>query len=483
MSTTPIRDHALLSDRHSSALVTTAGSVEWLSFPRFDSPSVFGRLLGDASRALGDPPAGEWPSTRRYLDRTHGAGDDVHHLDRGGRAHRSAGAGTGQRRAPPRPRRPAPARAPGGVQPPGGRGRAGVRPAPGVRARRAAAVHRDGGVTARGGAEWLVLTAPTPADADAPPAQAGATISWVPATCCTSRCTARRWSEQPARIWSPGRAGRRRSTTPSPRGGPGRRCTRRTTVRGPTWCTTAAGCCRRCPSSRAARSWPRPPRRCRRASAANATGTTATPGCATRASRWRRSGSPPARTRPTTSSPSWPPRRPPAIGPEQGLQIMFGVGGEHDLTERELPHLEGWRDSRPVRVGNGAWSQQQIDVYGELLGAAHRLAEQLDTIDDDTKRFLVACADAAASRWREKDQGIWEVRGDPQHFLYSKVMCWVALDRAIALAAADRGRRPGRSMAAQPRRDPRTRASRRAGARRPAPSPSTSARPRWTRRT
>jgi GH15 family glucan-1,4-alpha-glucosidase len=122
------------------------------------------------------------------------------------------------------------------------------------------------------------------------------------------------------------------------------------------------------------------------------------------------------------------------VGPDEGLQIMFGVGGEHDLTERELPHLEGWRDSRPVRVGNGAWSQQQIDVYGELLGAAHRLADQIGKIDDDTKQFLIACADTAAIRWREKDQGIWEVRGDPQHFLYSKVMCWVALDRAITLA-------------------------------------------------
>jgi GH15 family glucan-1,4-alpha-glucosidase len=130
------------------------------------------------------------------------------------------------------------------------------------------------------------------------------------------------------------------------------------------------------------------------------------------------------------------------IGPQHGLQIMFGVGGEHDLTERELPHLAGWRDSRPVRVGNGAWNQQQIDIYGELLGAAHRLADKLASIDEDTRRFLIACADTAAVRWREKDQGIWEVRGDPQHFLYSKVMCWVALDRAIALAevlgAADR---------------------------------------------
>src|SRR3712207_3727671 len=113
---------------------------------------------------------------------------------------------------------------------------------------------------------------------------------------------------------------------------------------------------------------------------------------------------------------------------------MFGVGGEHDLSERTLGHLRGWRDSRPVRAGNGAWDQQQVDVYGELLGAAARLAEQLDSVDEETRTFLAACADTAAERWRERDQGIWEVRGEPQHFLYSKVMCWVALDRAIALA-------------------------------------------------
>jgi len=123
-----------------------------------------------------------------------------------------------------------------------------------------------------------------------------------------------------------------------------------------------------------------------------------------------------------------------SIGPHMGLQIMFGVGGEHDLTERELNHLTGWQDSRPVRVGNGAWNQRQIDVYGEVLGAAAQLSEHIDTIDEDTRRFLIACAEAAAASWTEKDRGIWEVRGDPQHFVYSKVMCWVALDRAIALS-------------------------------------------------
>ena len=130
------------------------------------------------------------------------------------------------------------------------------------------------------------------------------------------------------------------------------------------------------------------------------------------------------------------------------LQIMFGVGGEHDLTERELHHLAGWRDSRPVRVGNSAWSQRQVDVYGELLGAAHRLIAQLNPDHPgatEWREFLVACADAATRRWRDTDQGIWEVRGEPRHFLYSKLMCWVALDRAAAMAhtlrATDRAAR------------------------------------------
>jgi GH15 family glucan-1,4-alpha-glucosidase len=123
-----------------------------------------------------------------------------------------------------------------------------------------------------------------------------------------------------------------------------------------------------------------------------------------------------------------------SLGRGAELQIMFGVGGEHDLSERELPHLAGWRGSSPVRVGNGAWTQRQLDVYGELLGAAHRLAEQLEGIDEPTRAFLVAMADTAAIAWTGRGQGIWEIRGPARDFLYSKVMCWVALDRAIALA-------------------------------------------------
>src|SRR5256886_190023 len=116
------------------------------------------------------------------------------------------------------------------------------------------------------------------------------------------------------------------------------------------------------------------------------------------------------------------------------LQIMFGVGGERDLSERELNHLTGWRGSRPVRIGNGAWNQRQLDVYGELLGAAHRLRDQLSELDEVTRHFLVEVADAAAARWQVRDQGIWEVRGDPRDFLYSKLMCWVSLCRTIKIA-------------------------------------------------
>ncbi|MDP3207827.1 MAG: glycoside hydrolase family 15 protein, partial [Rhodoglobus sp.] len=120
--------------------------------------------------------------------------------------------------------------------------------------------------------------------------------------------------------------------------------------------------------------------------------------------------------------------------PDKHLQIMFGIGGEHDLSERILPQLRGWRGSSPVRVGNGAWDQPQLDVYGELLDAAFRLRDQLGEIDPATRTFFIALADAAASQWEQPDNGIWEVRGAPRHFLYSKLMCWVALDRAIAMA-------------------------------------------------
>ena len=121
------------------------------------------------------------------------------------------------------------------------------------------------------------------------------------------------------------------------------------------------------------------------------------------------------------------------VGPG-GLQVMYGVEGETDLPERELPHLAGWRASRPVRVGNAAASQKQVDVVGELLDAAHQLQDTLGTLKPETADFVAGVADEAAGRWTERDSSIWEIRGEQRHYLYSKLMCWVALDRALLLA-------------------------------------------------
>jgi len=117
------------------------------------------------------------------------------------------------------------------------------------------------------------------------------------------------------------------------------------------------------------------------------------------------------------------------------VQIMFGVEGEHDLTEHELSHLAGYQGSAPVRVGNDAWSQKQLDVYGEVLESAWVLRDQLGELEPLTKSFLAWLADRAADSWREQDAGIWEGREGNRDYLTSKLMCWVAVDRAIKLAS------------------------------------------------
>jgi GH15 family glucan-1,4-alpha-glucosidase len=119
---------------------------------------------------------------------------------------------------------------------------------------------------------------------------------------------------------------------------------------------------------------------------------------------------------------------------EGSLQIMYGITGEHDLTEHELSHLRGWRDSSPARVGNGAWSQTQLDVYGELLNSLWLYRERLGELHPEIQAFVADLADTTARRWHETDQGMWEMRGEPRHHLSSKVLCWTALDRAVKLA-------------------------------------------------
>jgi GH15 family glucan-1,4-alpha-glucosidase len=123
------------------------------------------------------------------------------------------------------------------------------------------------------------------------------------------------------------------------------------------------------------------------------------------------------------------------LSEQDHIQIMYGVEGERDLTEHSLDHLRGFRGSRPVRVGNEAWKQKQLDVTGEVVYAVHLLRDQLgDEFDGLTAHLVSALADRAAKSWREPDAGMWEARDKERHYLTSKVMCWVALDRAVELA-------------------------------------------------
>jgi GH15 family glucan-1,4-alpha-glucosidase len=138
-----------------------------------------------------------------------------------------------------------------------------------------------------------------------------------------------------------------------------------------------------------------------------------------------------------------------SLGRGKGLQAVFGVRGERDLSERVLPNFAGWRGSAPVRVGNEAWIQRQTDVYGELLRAARRLRDQVGEFDPATRAFLVAAARTAARRWREKDQSIWEIRGTKHDFVHSKVMCWVALDCAASLGGKLGAENEGRAGSGQ----------------------------------
>jgi GH15 family glucan-1,4-alpha-glucosidase len=124
-----------------------------------------------------------------------------------------------------------------------------------------------------------------------------------------------------------------------------------------------------------------------------------------------------------------------AAGSAEELQIMYGLGGERRLQELTLDDLEGYGGARPVRIGNAAAHQHQHDVYGELLDLAWNWHRQGHSPDADEWRFLVELVDTAAERWRMPDRGIWELRGRPRHLVHSKAMCWVALDRGLRLAA------------------------------------------------
>jgi alpha,alpha-trehalase len=431
MSTLPIGDYALLSDCRSAALVGRDGSVDWLCFPRFDGPSVFARLLDDDAGHFSVRPAGEFAATRRYLDQTMVLATtfttatgvavltDALAVGRNDRGH-ALGAGS-----------------------------------PGVLLRRVACtegtveleleyaprpeyglIHPiltpvEGGLAARGGADVLVLSAPVAPAVDGATASARFTLR-AGESAGFALAHASSWEAQPAAWAQDEIAARLDDTIEGWRSwsamhqayeGPWRelvhhsgRVLQALTFE-PTGAIVAAPTTSLPEVVGGERNWDYRYTWVRDASLTmEALWVAACPDEANKFFAFLAGAAATQLQRGTD------------------LQIMFGVGGEHDLTERELAHLSGWRGSRPVRVGNGAWDQRQLDVYGELLGAAQRLVEQLGELDEPTRRFLVAAADTAAVRWTEKDQGIWEIRGEPRDFLYSKLMCWVALDRAIALA-------------------------------------------------
>jgi alpha,alpha-trehalase len=433
VSQSPIADYALLSDCRSAALVSRAGSIDWLCFPRFDGPSVFGRILDDDAGHWSIRPAAGTPyeTSRRYRAETMvlettfttpggtavvadalavGRNERGHELGAGavGALLRSVIAVEGsvdmELEYAPRPEY-------GLVSP--------------------VLVPIDGGVTARGGADVMTLSSPVPLDAGEFTARARFSVR--PEDAVSFALEHRTTSEERPRLWTQAEIRERLDDTAEAwrtwsahhqsYDGPwadlvhssGRVLYALTYY--PTGAIVAAPTTSLPETLGGARNWDYRYAWVRDASfTLQALWVAACPDEADRffdylagtaASQIRQGGE---------------------------LQIMFGIGGEHDLTERTLDHLSGWRDSRPVRIGNGAWNQRQLDVYGELLDAAHRLPDQVARLGPASRRFLADLADSAAARWHEPDNGIWEIRGEPRHFLYSKLMCWVALDRAITLA-------------------------------------------------
>ena len=430
MSNIPIADHALLSDRHSAALVTTEGSVDWLCFPRFDSASVFGALLDKDAGHWSIRPSGEFTVTRSYVeasmvlrtvfDTAEGTLELLDAMD------------LGTTSDPHRLGENAPHALLRGLQCTRGRVTVEIsftpRPEYGLVVPVMTLI--EGGARAVGGPDRFTLTSPIVMEcADgtgrarfemaagqhvyfalrstslgqplAQPALQGEIATALEATIEQWRA----WSKLHQSYDGPWRdlvlhSGRVLQALSYQ----------------PTGAIVAAATTSLPEQIGGSRNWDYRYSWVRDASfTMKALWVAACPDEADQFFGFITAAAAHAH-------------------PDRPLQIMFGIGGEHDLSERELPHLTGWRDSSPVRVGNGAWSQPQLDVYGEMLDAAYRLRDELGELEPAIRTFLAGLADAAAAQWEQTDHGIWEVRGEPQHFLYSKLMCWLALDRAVAMA-------------------------------------------------
>ena len=130
----------------------------------------------------------------------------------------------------------------------------------------------------------------------------------------------------------------------------------------------------------------------------------------------------------------WVEERVSGINSDGSLQIMYGIDGRKDLRETSLPHLEGYRGSSPVRIGNGAYNQFQMDIYGELMDSVYIYNKYVEPIHHDLWENLARMTNWVIENWQRPDEGIWEVRGGQQEFSYSRLMVWVAVDRAIRLA-------------------------------------------------
>ncbi|MFD6562657.1 glycoside hydrolase family 15 protein [Micromonospora profundi] len=120
---------------------------------------------------------------------------------------------------------------------------------------------------------------------------------------------------------------------------------------------------------------------------------------------------------------------------DEPVPVLFGLEGERDLTEHQCAHLRGYRDSRPVRIGNDAWRQRQLDVPGEVISGVWRLRDYLGTtFEEELREMVLGLTEQVAATWQMPDRGMWETRGEERHYLSSKVLCWLAMDHAVRLA-------------------------------------------------
>ena len=148
------------------------------------------------------------------------------------------------------------------------------------------------------------------------------------------------------------------------------------------------------------------------------------------------------------------------LNEDGALQIMYGIDGRRDLTESTRDDLSGYAGARPVRIGNGAFDQRQNDVFGAVLDSVLLHTRRSERLPRRLWPIVEAQATCATAVWRDPDQGIWEARGEPQHYVSSKLMCWVAMDRAAKLAEIRGDPGSGRDAGGRrPRRSRRTSSS------------------------